>query len=229
MIKLLKFVPQVSAAALAIMSLFHIGYFHAIGLHLLGLIDVSNIVYSFGVSMGLVAVGLGILNVDSFNVLRKCVADDDAWKLMRRVTNFFILPVGIALLLAVYSYCVFYEAPLGLTESVSAFVFTVWGACLGANIYVRSRREGQYHSAEVTGAVVFLFWATFNWGSTTALEQIRGGGSTYQIELMDHATLSQVRMLRSSSSGLIVAGSDRLVRFIPMSQIKLLRAEKPLK
>ena len=48
--KLSKFTPPLSILALVLVSVFNIGYFSRIGIHFLGLIDLSNIAYSVGIT-----------------------------------------------------------------------------------------------------------------------------------------------------------------------------------
>src|SRR4051794_16354740 len=48
--KIGKYLPAISLLALASLSFFNIGYFWRIGLHFLGVTDLSNIVYSFGLA-----------------------------------------------------------------------------------------------------------------------------------------------------------------------------------
>ncbi|MEA2876881.1 MAG: hypothetical protein QOF14_2077 [Hyphomicrobiales bacterium] len=51
--KLLKYWPLVTVASLAIVSVFNVGYFSVIGLHFVGVMDLTNIVYSIGLVFGL--------------------------------------------------------------------------------------------------------------------------------------------------------------------------------
>jgi len=46
-----RYASAISLAAIALLSIFNIGYFWKIGLHFLGLIDLTNLVYSFGLSL----------------------------------------------------------------------------------------------------------------------------------------------------------------------------------
>src|ERR1043166_1120324 len=45
---LLSYVPLASILAVALVSIFNIGYFTRVGLHFLGVMDISNLVYPIG-------------------------------------------------------------------------------------------------------------------------------------------------------------------------------------
>ena len=50
--KLVRYWPLLTVASLAIVSTFNIGYFSVIGIHFIGVMDLSNIVYAIGLVMG---------------------------------------------------------------------------------------------------------------------------------------------------------------------------------
>jgi hypothetical protein len=54
--RLLKYWPVITVSALAVVSVFNIGYFSILGLHFIGVMDLSNIVYSVGLVFGLMIV-----------------------------------------------------------------------------------------------------------------------------------------------------------------------------
>src|SRR5262249_4219801 len=51
-----RILPVASAIAVAALTIFNIGYSWRIGLHFLGIIDINNVVYSFGLAFGLLIV-----------------------------------------------------------------------------------------------------------------------------------------------------------------------------
>jgi hypothetical protein len=46
-----KATPAITLIAVAAFSIFNIGYFWKVGIHFLGVLDFSNLVYTFGLSM----------------------------------------------------------------------------------------------------------------------------------------------------------------------------------
>ena len=54
--KMTTAIPLLSAIALAILTVFNVGYFSKVGLRFSGIVDLSNMVYSFALAFG--AVGL---------------------------------------------------------------------------------------------------------------------------------------------------------------------------
>ncbi|WLB57471.1 hypothetical protein [Bradyrhizobium japonicum] len=57
--KLITFIPAISVLALLILSIFNIGYFSKVGLHFLGVMDLTNLVYSFSFIVAILAGSLG--------------------------------------------------------------------------------------------------------------------------------------------------------------------------
>src|SRR5262245_57319689 len=49
--RLTKALPLISLGAFTIFSIFNVGYFWHIGLHFIGVVDISNLVYSFGLAL----------------------------------------------------------------------------------------------------------------------------------------------------------------------------------
>jgi hypothetical protein len=50
-----RFVPAISLLAAAALSVFNVGYFWRIGLHYIGLADLSNVIYSLGLATVILA------------------------------------------------------------------------------------------------------------------------------------------------------------------------------
>jgi hypothetical protein len=69
--------PSISVAALVLVSIFNIGYFSNIGLHFLGLIDLTNIVYSVGLVFGGLVVAINLL-ATMLEVILKLAKDEAA-------------------------------------------------------------------------------------------------------------------------------------------------------
>jgi hypothetical protein len=44
--RLLKYWPLIAAGAIVLVSVFNIGYFSILGMHFIGVMDISNVVYT---------------------------------------------------------------------------------------------------------------------------------------------------------------------------------------
>jgi hypothetical protein len=95
MVEILKLIPQISVAAVALLSLFTVGYFSKIGIHLLGVIDVTNLVYSFGLAFGFVAFVVAVVNADSAKLLRKAAEDNFFLPFLVWLWRWIMLPLLI--------------------------------------------------------------------------------------------------------------------------------------
>src|SRR5258705_6089135 len=92
---LLKFWPVVTVAALAVVSVFNIGYFTTIGLHFIGVMDLSNIVYAVGLVYSLIIVPIVMFPDNLVEALRDIANSKDAARNINRVMKFVPLGLGI--------------------------------------------------------------------------------------------------------------------------------------
>jgi hypothetical protein len=58
--KLISYLPAITGGALLVLSIFNIEYFSKIGLHFLGVMDFSNLVYSLSFIVAILAGTLGV-------------------------------------------------------------------------------------------------------------------------------------------------------------------------
>ena len=67
-----RILPVAATIAVASLAAFNVGYFWKMGLHFLGTVDFNNIVYSFGLTIGLwmVLIFIGLKWVDIFCATR---------------------------------------------------------------------------------------------------------------------------------------------------------------
>jgi hypothetical protein len=56
----IQYLPSASVAAVILASVFNVGYFLPIGLHFLGVMDFSNVVYSLGLAFLFVLAAIGV-------------------------------------------------------------------------------------------------------------------------------------------------------------------------
>jgi hypothetical protein len=58
--KLISYLPAITGVAILVLSIFNIGYFSKIGLHFLGVMDLTNLVYSLSFIIALLTGSLGV-------------------------------------------------------------------------------------------------------------------------------------------------------------------------
>jgi hypothetical protein len=91
-----RILPVAATVAVASLAVFNVGYFWKIGLHFLGTVDFNNIVYSFGLTIGLwmVLIFIGLKWVD---ILSGPVSGRSTQRSMR--TSTVVMWIGIAVFL----------------------------------------------------------------------------------------------------------------------------------
>jgi hypothetical protein len=91
-----RILPVAATIAVASLAVFNVGYFWKIGLHFLGTVDFNNIVYSFGLTIGLwmVLIFIGLKWVD---ILSGPVSGRSTQRSMR--TSTVVMWIGIAVFL----------------------------------------------------------------------------------------------------------------------------------
>lgn len=210
--------PLVSGVALATLTVFNVGYFSKIGIHFLGVVDFSNVVYSFGLAFGVVGMLFLLIGFDTFDYVRKPIDFEKAF------------PFTLAL--KVIAAIVFLSFLLGLVFDWQYLRTDIYGAiasfftafCIGLHGYVRLRASGNllpsdYILAFATALIALLFS-----GRAVAEGQIVYR-LTYNVTTTD-GSLNDVRLVRSSSMGFIIA-EGRKILFIPASQVKQIESRTP--
>src|SRR5690242_7124422 len=96
--RLLKYWPIIAAAALAIVSVFNIGYFTIIGLHFIGVMDLSNIVYAIGLVFGVMIVPIVMFPENLIETFRDVASSRDAPAKLNKAAKFasFVLVLSFA-------------------------------------------------------------------------------------------------------------------------------------
>jgi hypothetical protein len=75
--RLMKYWPIITVSAVTIVSVFNIGYFTIIGMHFLGVMDISNIVYAVGLVFGLLIIPIVMFPDNLLSVLRDVANSQD--------------------------------------------------------------------------------------------------------------------------------------------------------
>jgi hypothetical protein len=209
-----RYISAISLAAVAALSAFNIGYFWKIGLHFIGLIELSNLVYSAG--LALVSVGIW-LAIASLIVPRKPAL----WKTAA------LLLIGGALSI----WGIFHYGPRSseaqLVENGAILIgFTISGAAFSGWSLQRYRITGVYEWREVSALLFVAFSTLFQAGSFTAALEL-SDRVTYMVNTKSDV-IESARILRSSSAGFVLAANG-LVIFVPQAEIKSVKSNLPHK
>lgn len=87
--------PVLSVLTLAVLTVFNLGYFWTIGLHFLGLVDLSNFVYSIGLALtSLFFVGQLLYSVVTIQ-LKKPLTETRIRKIKQRASLFYVIGGGM--------------------------------------------------------------------------------------------------------------------------------------
>lgn len=217
--------PLVSVVALLALAAFNIGYFGLIGIHFLGVVDLSNIVYSFALSFGLIGIMSGLLGANWFDDIADMAKRSGAYERFR----YFTLAVKIAALLlgglAIFGYWQSWF-------SWGSFEGAMLGALFALFFVLVLETQFAWHlnGSIKLGEIIFVAFmgvmtATMA-GRYMAMSSMTRG-PTYTIVTKANHEIQGVRIMRSSSSGFIFA-IDRVIYYFPQGELKSIRAEAPI-
>jgi hypothetical protein len=221
LVQLLPLMPLVSLATLAAISLFNVGYFSEIGLHFAGVVDLTNLVYSFGLVFPIV---VGLLQAASGNLIGLLfifAKNEDAYKKFRKFLLWVMLP-GFVFGVAAFIY--FGREP---SHEVVAAIFLGFFlvALQGAIIDFHRSQKSDWGWAAL--AMAFALICIVYVGRAVAYNQVHDLKNSYSLTTKE-LTLANVRLIRSSSNGFIVVVADRIM-FFPREEIKHIRSNTDVK
>jgi hypothetical protein len=223
MLTILERAPQITVVSLAMLSVFTVGYFSKVGVHLLGVIDVTNLVYSFGLAFGFVTFVVVFVNGDTTRFLRWAAKDDDLLPMMVKGWNRILSPIVLV------CYALYFISPRPYVPRFfgsDGFIFLVmilsvlW---LSVIIFVRYEQARAVYGSEVSSLVVLIVLTVFNAGRLEAHEEIFAKKDLYEIVLKD-STIKDARIVRTSSSGFIIA-INGIVKYLPKDEVRMLSAQ----
>jgi hypothetical protein len=221
--KLLSFIPAVSIVALLILAVFNIGYFSKIGLHFLGVMDVSNLVYSFSfvVAMLVGSLGAGLWG-NYLEGLLKYVRETSG---RRRIAGAFVSFVAAILLVIAVIYFFFpqYAPKHLLIDRLIALLAVPMAILLLAVEYTDFKTTKKILASGAFLAFVTSVLGLYYLGRAVAEHEIYVVKTTYNFTVKDLYEPIVGKILRSSSSGFIVFADDRIM-FIPQGEIKRIKA-----
>jgi hypothetical protein len=204
--------PMLSVASLLIVSVNTIGYFSRIGPHFLGLMDLTNFIYPLGLAFfglmmvlgaahGVHTLVMGWRNVEDFNLKRFfpfLIA-------IMPLTGVPVLLLSRSLETQFYSLLAMVGAMM-ILSALSGFVAFV--------MYQKNRRKLNARATHLLSfSILGLVFCSYAAGTAQAEYQAFLTPTLYKIT-DKHGFDSVVRLIRASSSGLLVASSDRRIIFV---------------
>jgi hypothetical protein len=204
---LTRYVSAISLAIATTLSLFNIGYFWKIGLHFLGLIDLSNLVYSLGVSLTVLSIGVLV----TASVVRFGIST------ARQVT---IALLGVAMSL----WGIVHVNPRTLdpqfAENAAILVgFLLSGAAFASKVLSQPELANWRNLAFLA-----LGWSTIAFQAGACQAAVELSDRFKYIVSTKSGVIDNARIMRASSSGFLLAVDGRIT-FIPHSEIKEVRSQ----
>jgi hypothetical protein len=208
-----KYWPVISLIALSVVSMFNIGYFGAIGYHFIGIMDVTNIVYPFGLVFGII-VGAGVMFPgEQIEDLRDFAKHPRAEELVARLLKIAMpfLAGGFAIGLFLPSYI----SLMGLFSLYFGVVLLITYAMAG----LQWLRYDKIHFRTVVFTVFATYLTVSFYGGYKAQSEAYYAKTTYEV-VSKSGSFSGVRIVRTSSSGFLIAKPDRTIMFIPAGEVR---------
>ncbi|MGJ4995711.1 hypothetical protein ACQR0Z_14895 [Bradyrhizobium sp. HKCCYLS3077] len=203
-----KHASAISLATISTLAIFNVGYFWKIGIHFLGLIDISNLVYSLGVSLTAISIGGAITAI--------VVRASSAW--------LQILLAGIGATVSTWGIVYFQPRTLDpqLPQNFAILIGFIlpWAAFTGRLIALDHAQKWSN-----------LAWVGLGWWTII----FQAGICQVSIELADRfmyvvntkaGVIVDARILRSSSAGLLLV-VDKRITFIPQGEIRAVSLQNP--
>lgn len=219
--RLLKYWPVITVAAFTVVSVFNIGYFTILGIHFIGVMDISNIVYAIGLVFSLMIVPIVFFPENLLPILSDIAQSDNAVPKIYRFVKFSTF--GIAILFAIG---LFVHHPYLSITGLFALDFVLGCVVFTAYAYMTYVHDGELSPRMMFAGVAFYLFTIYWVGAAMAYHEAFGTNSLYLITTKD-TVYDKVRIARSSSSGFIIA-QDKRVIYIPSGELKSISAIEPV-
>ncbi|MET4176073.1 hypothetical protein ABIB99_007189 [Bradyrhizobium sp. LA6.1] len=203
-----RYVSLASLAIISTLAVFNIGYFWKVGIHFLGLADLSNFVYSLGVALTALSIGAAIVAVVA--------------RIKKASVQIIIALIGGALATA----GTIHFSPRTLDPQLLANFAILIGFILPWSAYVsRLTRVGAPIGWPECAWIAIGWWAII----------FQAGACQVAIELADRfryvvntksGVIDNARILRASSAGFLLAVDGR-ISFLPQGEIKAVSLQNP--
>lgn len=227
-------IPQITVGAVVSVAIFNIGYFSKLGIHFLGVMDISNIVYSFGLIFGLGIVLVQFLQgfalVHLFNFVKRPTAKEVFWRFSRRVLLPALICLSVVMLLIASRLLPPQFLPEGTLrwDAIIAFYFALilsWGM-VSTLVNYHLEPKG-FVPLDIATTIIVSISLVFYVGRAVAAYEAFDNPFLYQLAMKNNITLD-VRIVRSSSMGFIVVENGFLL-FLPRDQVFEVRSKDKIK
>jgi hypothetical protein len=226
--KMIAYLPAISILAVLILSVFNIGYFSKIGPHFIGVMDITNLVYSFSFVVSILAGSLGFYFWGGYVEAIIKNAGDIAGR--KKIIWVILAFIGASLLgIAGISYFFPDLAPKHVAvERMIATPSVVFAIVMLAMDHADFKKEGKIGVSAGFSSLAFAVLAIYYVGRAVAEHEIYSAKTTYNFTLKEAAEPLVGKILRASSAGFLIF-TDKRVTFIPQSEIKQVKATDELK
>jgi hypothetical protein len=168
--RLQKVIPGLSAAALIVLTLFNVGYFSRIGLHFLGLIDVSNLVYSFALSIIALFCLMFIVGWNTFDFF-----DPKRTNFQRAFKITLVIKSIAVLLFLAWFIAVLSNRMSASSDVVIALVFLAVSIAFGLHGYARKMAHGAAYPSDYILSIFVACLCVMSTGRAVAFAQMTSG------------------------------------------------------
>lgn len=216
-----ELLPLFSVLALILVSVFNIGYFSNIGLHFLGLIDFTNLVYSFGLVFGGLILFANFIGA-ALDILLRLARDGQGVKISLKWLHAgaIVLAIGATALICLPKEL---RPPFFGTHAYTTFISSivfVW-AMLKSVLRYKSTRKIKF--SEVILSVLTLLVADLSVGKAVSDHQVSQQSQHYTVTTKSGVMVG-MNLVRSSSSGFVVA-KHGTISFISKDEVKRISSE----
>ena len=221
-----RILPAASTIAVVALSIFNVGYFQKLGVHFLGLIDLNNLVYSFGLAIGLLMVLMFAVSV-SVDTFSEPMSETSIQRAMRTANILATIGVGVNVLAQFIRTPFIHEAHEALRIGGILVGFIFFGIGWSLRTILRYNASGIAKASDLVVVAVTALAVFYNAGRFMAEWQMIIG-DTYAITTKGAPRpIENVRLLRSSSAGFILLAEGRIL-FIPHSEITQIKSTTAL-
>jgi hypothetical protein len=211
-----KYVSLFSLAAFAAVTIFNVGYFSVVGPHFLGLMDITNVIYSIGLAFLIlfVVVELAILAAAIFR-------DFDIRNIERANEIAFWVSIVIPL---VISAIVLFRAISSIKgiDFIDMVLISVVCVAVYWWTFIGWKLTGELRFARAASSGLISFVAIFLAGMYSASQQAYQSKIIYNVQTKGGNFL-HVRLVRTSSNGVLICDNGKFL-FVPSSELKLIIA-----
>ncbi|MDA9400907.1 MULTISPECIES: hypothetical protein [Bradyrhizobium] len=225
--RLMGYLPAITTLAVLVLSVFNIGYFSKVGLHFLGVMDLTNLVYSLSFIIAIMAGSLGVYWWgDYFESLLKNIGEPAGRKKIAWIVGVFVVMM-VTLAWGLFHFYPSTKPVHFLGDRLAAVAWVVMSAMLVAAHYVRWTRTRRIGIGNGFFSFVVVALTIYWVGRAVAEHELYIVTTSYAFTLKDRTVPMTGKILRASSSGFLVFTGNR-VAFLPLGEIKEVKAADEL-